>query len=152
MQGQIMPKGIQVSTNNSAFVWLSSMAKVIVAHHPCFFLGDGICLLYVPQFFISNAYSKWKRDNYSTQTHPTQTHGTCFGRGAKSCYEQQHTYENENAKNVGANNHYALLGLPIQSRLHNPISNTRPTCKSYTHKGPCICTLLIFDLQTWWIH
>jgi hypothetical protein len=131
---------------------MSSMAKVIVAHHLGFFFWRWHMLPLCAIFFISSVYSRWKRNNYSTQTHLTQTHGAYFGRGAKSCCEQQHTYENENAKNVGANNHYALLGLPIQSRLHNPISNTRPTCKSYTHKGPCICTLLIFDLQTWWIH
>jgi hypothetical protein len=53
-----------------------------------------------------------------------QTHGAYYGRGAKSCYKQQHAYENENAMNVGANNHCALLGLPVQSRLHNLILNT----------------------------
>jgi hypothetical protein len=47
-----------------------------------------------------------------------------FGRGAKLSCQQQHTYENENAMNVGANNHYVLLGLHVGFRLHNPISNT----------------------------
>ncbi len=46
-----------------------------------------------------------------------QTHGACFGKGAKSCYEQQRTYENENAMNVRADNHCALLGLHAQSRF-----------------------------------
>lgn len=70
---------------------------------------------------------------------------------------KQHTYENENAMNVGANNHCVLLGFPFnldfitQFQIPDQLIIPTPTKGLYS-TNICIYILLTFNLQTWWIH